>query len=187
MSGSVRKVRIQSVWVKNEINKKSKINQINNQLEKNANKKNWNAEGPCGGEKNSQGSKNKSLKTCKTKGSEVEKILERSRRTISRMLCKRHRKSFYCRHCQQLWGNKKKITSVTFFQPQVLVNHVQSFSCFSDMEHWRWAASFLWVHDADWLFCFDVWRHRWGKTRQNIYWWMWGEKKFGLRRWRAWK
>lgn len=48
------------------------------------------------------------------KGRWSGKILERSRRTISRMLCKRHRKSFYCRHRQQLWGNKKKkFTSVT--------------------------------------------------------------------------
>lgn len=37
---------------------------------------------------------------------------------------------------------KKKITRVTFFQPQVLVNHVQSFSCFSDVEHWWCTASF---------------------------------------------
>lgn len=54
--------------------------------------------------------------TCKTKRKkgELEKkeveiyTWEEARRTISRMLCKRHRKSLYCRHTQPLWGNKKR-------------------------------------------------------------------------------
>lgn len=37
----------------------------------------------------------------------VERDLNKSRHTISRMPGKRHRKSLYCRHREQLWGDKK--------------------------------------------------------------------------------
>lgn len=37
----------------------------------------------------------------------VEMNLNKSRHTISRMPGKRHRKSLYCRHREQLWGDKK--------------------------------------------------------------------------------
>lgn len=37
----------------------------------------------------------------------VEINLNKSRHTISRMPGKRHRKSLYCRHREQLWGDKK--------------------------------------------------------------------------------
>lgn len=38
-----------------------------------------------------------------------------SKRTISRMLCKRHRKSFYSWHRQQFWGKKKQASALTFW------------------------------------------------------------------------
>lgn len=39
---------------------------------------------------------------------------------------------------------KKKLTSVTFFEPQVLVYHVQSFSCFSNVDTGDELLLFFW-------------------------------------------
>ncbi len=101
MSGCVRKVRIQSIWV----NKQKKICKIIRK--NNGNLECWRAMWKKNKTKKPKVKKSK-FEDMQDKGRWSGKILERSRRTISRMLCKRHRKSFYCRHRQQLWGNKKK-------------------------------------------------------------------------------
>lgn len=87
--------------------------------------KTWNAEGPCG-EKNPR-FKNKSLKTCKTKGGEVEKYLKEADVPLVGCFANDTENRFTAGIANNSEEIKKKFTSVTFFEPQVLEYHVYSF------------------------------------------------------------
>lgn len=121
------------------------------------------------------------------KGRWSGKILERSRRTISRMLCKRHRKSFYCRHRQQLWGNKKKkkFTSVTLSHSKVHVMfcHFPVLLCCGRnseeiSQHLlfknRCSRIKRTVPECEGALT-EVWADIWGLRSEDVWRWLWGD------------